>query len=122
MSAKGTVAPSNGHIIVFYKIKLGQSCSEIDLKLQKDEVDALSWIDRENVKKIFNYQPSKIDCIYTNLEEHPEQKSFINLDQFYPTYPNKKWTGISKAHTYALKFLFSDILDVEKDYEDYTHP
>jgi hypothetical protein len=41
-------------------------------------------VDRDNIKKIFEYETGEIDCIQTK-SSRVEQ---INIEDIYPTYPN----------------------------------
>lgn len=64
MNTEGTNPPSNGHLIVFYKIKLSQKSEDIKLQIDPEEVNALCWITRDNIKKIFNYENGANDAIF----------------------------------------------------------
>ena len=66
MKTYKTTAPSSGHLIVFYKIQLGQKAQDIKLKDQDEEVDSICWVSKENIWKIFNYVHGTNDCIYTS--------------------------------------------------------
>lgn len=116
MRASGTRSPSNGHLIVFYKIQLGQHSNEIELKIDEEEVNAVSWVSRRDIHKIFTYQAGETPA--TIIGKH--QDTMVDLKEFYPTYPNQDFSGIGKAHTYALKYLYSDILDVNSTYDKAT--
>ena len=63
VKAHKTDAPSNGHLIVFYKVQLGLDCEKIRLDFDPEEVEALSWVSKNNIRKIFNNLPGELDCI-----------------------------------------------------------
>lgn len=108
MKAYKTRAPSNGHLIVFYKVQLGHEWDEIKLNIDPEEVNNICWVSKENIKKIFECQEGFIDCIKPNNQG---MKVELPLSDLFPTYPNKRFSGIGKAHSYALKFLYTDILN-----------
>ena len=58
-----------------------------------------------------------LNCWY-NTKESGVHASKINIHELYPTYPNKLLSGIGKAHAYAIKYLHSDMLDIDNDYEN----
>ena len=81
---------------------------------------------------IFSYKDTQIRCFYPQakskeqqddsdhaVEERPDT---ISSRELFPTYPNNRWSGFGKAHTYAIKHLFSDVLDPRKVYERDTIP
>lgn len=81
----------------------------------------MCWVSQDNIRKIFNYEEGETDAILTSKQASDKQQT-VSLSQFFPTYPNKVWSGIGKGHSYAIKFLFRDFLDVDQIYDKNTIP
>eukprot|EP00349_Pseudokeronopsis_sp_Brazil_P002611 CAMPEP_0202962052 /NCGR_PEP_ID=MMETSP1396-20130829/6151_1 /ASSEMBLY_ACC=CAM_ASM_000872 /TAXON_ID= /ORGANISM="Pseudokeronopsis sp., Strain Brazil" /LENGTH=120 /DNA_ID=CAMNT_0049682357 /DNA_START=433 /DNA_END=795 /DNA_ORIENTATION=+ len=48
--SKGLFPPSLGHIIIFFRIKIGKPSHEIELMLQENEVDGAVWIGEKEIE------------------------------------------------------------------------
>ena len=124
-----TKPPNAGHLILFYKVQLKKPAEELRLNLQIEEVNALTWLTKQQLYDAFHLLGSKTTCYFPVEDEEimpngaKEKvtkliKGKVNLKELYPTYPNKSMSGISKGHVYAIKFLHSDVLNVDANYDN----
>lgn len=57
----GPEPPKYSHLIIFFKVKLNQKCSEIKLKLDPMEVDGALWLSEEQISKVFSLQDEVVE-------------------------------------------------------------
>ncbi len=60
------------HLVVFYKAFIPKPPSEIPLLLQKDEVEAACWLDRQTLQNWLSLEQEK-DQVYYQLEKEYQQ-------------------------------------------------
>jgi hypothetical protein len=69
-----------------------------------DEVSAYVWFPQEQLLQVLNRDHAhSADKVIVNGEEG--KKWAVDLETFFPYYPNAKRTGIGKGSAYALRYL-----------------
>ena len=88
---------------MFYSLKMDNlDFNNMELKLQKEEVEIAIWINLNNINKIFNEKNINNKLIATGVDVN-NKKIEIDYKYLIGIYPNNLNQGIGRAHTRIIK-------------------
>lgn len=93
--------PQAQHLVAFFTINLNKLANEVELNLQRSEVDYAVWISKTDYEHILLRLEGQTPGIHFLNEVSP-----INYSQLFDLAPNSLGEGIAEGHKLALDIIF----------------
>mmetsp|Transcript_6617 Transcript_6617/g.9784 ORF Transcript_6617/g.9784 Transcript_6617/m.9784 type:complete len:277 (+) Transcript_6617:15-845(+) len=91
--------PRHQHLIVFFYLKLHVKTKQVNLRLDRNEVDYAVWVTKDQLKQTEGVLQG-VDCDRRKVDIHSSQLAGLA--------PNYLGEGLGEAHFSALKVLFGE--------------